>query len=151
MTTPNKRLKIGQGQISGYISIFLATSTLLGILCFRYPERLTTPEFREVYTKESMQVLMAAAIIASFFFALISLLLSKKLKWAITGAGIAAVAILLGALSVKGRSVEKVSWHIGLDWMLLDLLLMTVNLYRWNYFFRKTNHKQNFTKNGVPI
>src|SRR6185312_4646324 len=124
--SPRERLKIGEGRISGYISIFLAISVLLGILCFWYPERLTTPEFREVYTAQSMQLLMTATIIASFFFALLSLLLSKKIKWALTGSAIAGLAILLGALSVKGRAVEQVSWHIGLDWMLLDLLLMTV-------------------------
>ena len=105
--SPNKRLKVGQGQISGYISIFLSILVLLGILCFRYPEQLTTPEFREIYTKESMQALMLAGIIASFFFAVLSLILSKKVKWALTGSVIAGVAILLGALTVQGRSVEK--------------------------------------------
>jgi ABC-type glucose/galactose transport system permease subunit len=103
-----KRLVIGQGQISGYISIFLATMVLLGILCFRYPERLTTPEFREIYTKESVQALMAAGIIAAFFFALLSIILSKKFKLALIGACIAGLAILLGALTVQGRSVDKV-------------------------------------------
>ncbi|RZL34628.1 MAG: sterol desaturase family protein, partial [Pedobacter sp.] len=39
--SPNKRLVVGQGQISGYISIFLAALALLGILCFHYPEKLT--------------------------------------------------------------------------------------------------------------
>jgi ABC-type glucose/galactose transport system permease subunit len=63
-----ERLKVGEGQISGYISIFLAILVLLGIFCFRYPEQLTTPEFREIYTKDSMQILMAAGIIAAFFF-----------------------------------------------------------------------------------
>jgi len=92
--SPKERLKIGQGQISGYISIFLSISVLLGILCFWYPERLTTPEFREVYTAQSMQILMTATIIASFFFALLSLLLSKKIKWALTGSAIAGSAIL---------------------------------------------------------
>lgn len=53
--SPRERLKIGEGQISGYVSIFLATLSLLGIFCFLYREQLTTPEFREVYTKESME------------------------------------------------------------------------------------------------
>jgi sterol desaturase/sphingolipid hydroxylase (fatty acid hydroxylase superfamily) len=140
----NKRLVIGQGQISGYISIFLATLVLLGIFCFKYPEQLTTPEFREIYTKESMQVLMAAGIIASFFFALLSLILSKKIKWALTGSSIAALAVLLGAFTVQGRSVEKVSWHFGLDWMLLDLLLMTVIFIPLELFFPKNLEQTKF-------
>ncbi|WP_431294052.1 hypothetical protein [Pedobacter sp. P26] len=66
--SPNKRLVVGQGQISGYISIFLAALALLGILCFHYPEKLTTPEFREIYTKNSMEILMLAGVIGCFFF-----------------------------------------------------------------------------------
>ena len=78
----NKRLKVGQGQISGYLSIFLAVLLLLSVFCFRYPEQLTTPEFREVYTKSIAEALMIFGVIASFFFALLSLLLSKKIKLA---------------------------------------------------------------------
>jgi sterol desaturase/sphingolipid hydroxylase (fatty acid hydroxylase superfamily) len=139
-----ERLKIGEGQISGYISIFLAVLVLLGIFCFRYPEQLTTPEFREIYTKESMQILMAAGIIAAFFFALLSIILSKKFKLALLGSGIAGVAILLGAFTVQGRSVEKVSWHFGLDWMLLDLLLMTVIFIPLELFFPKNKFQTKF-------
>ncbi|MGY4538081.1 sterol desaturase/sphingolipid hydroxylase (fatty acid hydroxylase superfamily) [Mucilaginibacter sp. UYNi724] len=139
-----ERLKVGEGQISGYISIFLAVLALLGIFCFRYPERLTTPEFREIYTKESMQILMAAGIIAAFFFALISILFSKKLTLAFIGSGIAGVAILLGAFTVQGRGVEKVSWHFGLDWMLLDLLLMTVIFIPLELFFPKNKLQTKF-------
>jgi len=142
--TPPKRLVIGQGLISGYISIFLAILVLLGILCFRYPERLTTPEFREIYTKESVQALMAAGIIVAFFFALLSIILSKKIKLALIGSAIAGAAILLGALTVKGRAVDKVSWHIGLDWMLLDLLLMTIIFIPLELFFPKNKEQTKF-------
>ncbi|MES2276501.1 MAG: sterol desaturase family protein [Bacteroidota bacterium] len=139
-----ERLKIGEGRISGYISIFLAVLVLLGIFCFRYPEQLTTPEFREIYTKQSMQILMAAGIIAAFFFALLSIILSKKIGLALTGSAIAGLAILLGAFTVQGRSVEKVSWHFGLDWMLLDLLLMTVIFIPLELFFPKNKFQTKF-------
>ncbi|SDL44538.1 lathosterol oxidase [Pedobacter sp. ok626] len=142
--SPNKRLKVGQGQISGYISIFLSILVLLGIFCFRYPEQLTTPEFREVYTKESMETLMAGGIIATFFFAILSLILSKRLKWALIGSGIAGIAILLGAFTVEGRAVEKTSWHFGLDWMLLDLLLMTAIFIPLELFFPKNKSQTKF-------
>jgi sterol desaturase/sphingolipid hydroxylase (fatty acid hydroxylase superfamily) len=36
------------------------------------------------------------------------------------------VAIVVGGFQVQGRSVEKTSWHLGVDWLLLDLLLMAV-------------------------
>ncbi|MBC7903332.1 MAG: sterol desaturase family protein, partial [Gemmatimonadaceae bacterium] len=44
------RLKIGEGKISGYVSIFLGLLSFLAVFCFQFPEWLTSPEFREVYT-----------------------------------------------------------------------------------------------------
>lgn len=143
MTAP-KRLKIGEGKISGYVSIFLAILALGGVLCFRFPERLTTPEFRDIYTGESMATLMAAVIIAAFFFALLSLVLSKKIRWALSGSAIAGLAVLLGAFHVEARAVDKTAWHFGLDWMLLDLLLMTVIFIPLELFFPKRNEQTKF-------
>lgn len=120
------RFKFGEGKISGYISIFLALLSFLAVFCFKYPEVLTSPEFREVYTGESMVVLLTATIIASFFFAVLSFMLSQKKSWALTGLIIATLAIVIGGFNVQGRSVDKTSWHLGLDWLLLDLLLMAV-------------------------
>lgn len=120
------RFKFGEGKISGYISIFLALLSFLAVFCFKYPEVLTSPEFREVYTGESMVVLLTATIIASFFFAVLSFMLSQKKSWALTGLIIATLAIVVGGFNVQGRSVDKTSWHLGLDWLLLDLLLMAV-------------------------
>ena len=142
--TKKKRLKVGEGQISGYISIFLSVLCLLGVLCFFYPEQLTTPEFREIYTKDSMGLLMTAGIIASFFFAIVSILLSKKIKWGLIGASISGAAILLGALSVEGRAVEKSSWHFGLDWMILDLLLMVAIFIPLELFFPRNKSQTKF-------
>ncbi|PQJ10575.1 sterol desaturase [Flavipsychrobacter stenotrophus] len=120
------RLKIGEGKISGYISIFLSLLGLCGVICFKYPEWLTTPEFREVYTGESMKILMTSVIIASFFFGLLSFVLSKQKKYALIGVVIAAASIVIGGFDVQGRAVNKTSWHLGVDWLLLDLLLMAV-------------------------
>lgn len=126
MTQSTQRFKPGEGKISGYVSIFLALLSFLGVFCFKFPEILTSPEFREVYTGESMTTLLTATIIASFFFALLSFMLSKKKSWALAGLLIATAAIIIGGFSVHGRSVEKTSWYLGLDWLLLDLLLMAV-------------------------
>nr|WP_121271579.1 sterol desaturase family protein [Pedobacter schmidteae] len=142
--SPNKRLKVGDGHISGYISIFLATLCLLGIFCFLFPEELTTPEFREVYTEDSMELLMAAGIVASFFFALLSVILSKKIKWGLIGSSISGLAILLGAFSVEGRAVEHSSWHFGLDWMILDLLLMVAIFVPLELFFPRNKSQTKF-------
>lgn len=63
----NRRLVLGEGIISGYISIFLSLLSFFAVFCFLFPEILTSPQFREVYTGESMEILLTATIIASFF------------------------------------------------------------------------------------
>ena len=126
MSQTNQRFKFGEGKISGYISIFLALLSFLAVFCFKFPEIFTSPEFREVYTGESMTILLIATIIASFFFAVLSFMLSHKKSWALTGLLISTATIVIGGFSVQGRAVEKTSWYLGLDWLLLDLLLMAV-------------------------
>jgi lathosterol oxidase len=144
MSTPVQRLKIGEGKISGYSSIFLGLLSLTGVICFKYPEWLTTPEFREIYTGESMKILLTATIIASFLFALISFILSKQKKWAMTGLLICTLAIIFGGLQVQGRPVEKTSWHLGVDWLLLDLLLMAVIFVPIEMVFPKNRQQSRF-------
>lgn len=120
------RLKIGEGKISGAVAIFLATLSLVGILCFKFPEYLTTPDFREVYTPNMVENLMLFAIIGAFAFAILSFVLSKKKKLAVIAVVISALAIFMGGFTVEGRSVEKVNWSIGLDWLILDLFIMVL-------------------------
>jgi sterol desaturase/sphingolipid hydroxylase (fatty acid hydroxylase superfamily) len=121
-----QRFKIGEGRISGAVSVFLATLSFLAVFCFKFPEMLTAPEFREVYTGESMKVLLVAVLIASFFFAVLSFMLSKRKSLPVIAMLISTATIFLGGFTVEGRAVDKTSWHLGLDWLLLDLLLMTI-------------------------
>jgi sterol desaturase/sphingolipid hydroxylase (fatty acid hydroxylase superfamily) len=139
-----ERLQVGKGEISGYISIFLSIIALVSVLCFYFPEKLTTPEFREIYTAQQMKLLLKIVVIGAFFFALVSLLLSKKIKWALIGSSIAGVAIVAGALKVQGSVVEKSDWYFGLDWMLLDLLLMTIIFVPIELFFPKNKEQTKF-------
>jgi sterol desaturase/sphingolipid hydroxylase (fatty acid hydroxylase superfamily) len=143
-TARRERLVVGKGEISGYISIFLAIMALISMLCFYFPEKLTTPEFREIYTAQHMQLLLKIVVIGAFFFALVSFLLSKKIKWALIGSAIAGVAIVMGALKVQGSVVEKSDWYFGLDWMLLDLLLMTLIFIPLELFFPKNKNQTKF-------
>lgn len=120
------RMRVGEGRISGAISIFLGSLSVVGILCFKFPEQLTTPEFREIYTAEMVENLMYGAIIATFLFGLISMLLNPKKKAAAIGIVLGILAVAFGGFQVQGGPVEKVSWSIGLDWLILDLFIMAL-------------------------
>ncbi len=143
-TIKKERLEVGKGEISGYVSIFLAIIALTSMLCFYFPEKLTTPEFRELYTPEMMQVVLKIVVVLSFFFALVSFLLSKKIKLAFIGSAIAGLAIVMGVLKVQGSVVQKSDWYFGLDWMLLDLLLMTIIFIPIELFFPKNKNQTKF-------
>lgn len=121
-----RRMRIGEGRISGALSIFLGSLSLVGILCFKFPEQLTTPEFRELYTAEMVENLMLIAIIGTFLFALVSIMLNKNKKNAVIGIVLGVSTVVLGGFTVEGRAVEKVNWSIGLDWLILDLFIMAL-------------------------
>ena len=95
------RFVFGEGKISGYISIFLGLLSFLAVFCFQFPEWLTSPEFREVYTGKSMVILLTAVIVASFFFAVLSFLLSKRKHWALIGMLICTITIVMGGLASR--------------------------------------------------
>jgi lathosterol oxidase len=123
----SNRLKIGEGKISGYVSIFLASLTFLAVFCFKYPRVFTSPEFREIYTGEQMKLLLIGTIIASFIFAIFSFILSHKKSYALIGMIIIIGTVFIGGLRVDPNQVVGESkWYLGLDWFLLDLLLMAI-------------------------
>ncbi len=144
MNNSTERLQVGQGKISGVIAIFLSSLSLIGLLCFRFPEWLTTADFREVYTGEMVENLMLGAIITSFIFALISFLLSKDKKYAVIALILCVLTIGLGGLSVEGRSVDKVNWSLGLDWLILDLFLMVLIFTPIELAFPKRKNQSKF-------
>ncbi len=121
-----ERIKIGEGKISGLFAIFFASLSFLALLCFRFPEQLTTPDLRAAYSGELAGKLLFCGIIASFIFALASFLISKKKRYAVIALIIACLTIVLGGFNVEGQAVDKVNWSLGLDWLVLDLLLMAV-------------------------
>jgi len=137
-------VKFGEGKISGIISIFLGLMSFLGVFCFKYPEWLTTPEFREIYTGESMKILLTAVIIASLFFAVVSFMLSKKKKWALIGIVFCILTIVLGGFDVDPRAVGETKYHLGLDWLLLDLFLMAIIFVPIEMVFPKRKEQKTF-------
>jgi sterol desaturase/sphingolipid hydroxylase (fatty acid hydroxylase superfamily) len=122
----SKGLTIGEGKISGYVSIFLAILSFLAVFCFKYPKIFTSPQFREIYTGEQMKALLVGTIIASFFFAVLSFILSKKKSYALIGILIIVATIFIGGFKVQPSVVGDSKWYLGLDWLLLDLLLMAI-------------------------
>lgn len=122
----NKRLKIGDGIISGFLAIFLAIICLGATICAYFPEYLTTADFRELYKPTTIKWIFLSVLTLSFGFALTSFLLSKKTKLGFLAILILAVSIFLASGLPEMTAIESKPFTIGLDWLLLDILLSAV-------------------------
>ncbi|MCC7460045.1 MAG: sterol desaturase family protein [Proteobacteria bacterium] len=118
--------KFGKGYISGALSLTLAILSLAGVICFHYPEYLTTPELRAVYSVPVLRLLLACAIGFSAILGLISYCLASKKFLSLSGIVVAAIAALLGGPNVETPESIHQRVYIGLDWFVLDLLVVTL-------------------------
>lgn len=123
---PPQRLKIGEGFISGYLSILFGLVSLGAVICFLFPEYLTTPEFRNHYPLEAIRKLLLACIIGSYLFSVLSFVLSSQPKLALTGALFSTVAVLMGGTGVEVAEVNQSIGSLSLDWLLLDIVALSV-------------------------
>ena len=117
---------IGSGWVSGVLSVFFGLLGLGGALCLHFPALLTLPEARSHYPMVMIRLLIQGTIAAAFVLAAISAILRQRKVLALTGGLLAAVAALLGGGSTALPKEVGSHYGIGLDWFLLDLLVMTI-------------------------
>jgi hypothetical protein len=115
--------RVGEGKISGWISVILGALSVLGVLCFHFPDYLTTPQLRAAYTADEMRYLLDAGMIFSAAFGLITFLLNRhKLRGAI-GISLTLLAMWGGGATAQVGPRYAAPGYVGLDWFILDLLL----------------------------
>ncbi|MBI1816144.1 MAG: sterol desaturase family protein [Deltaproteobacteria bacterium] len=118
--------KFGSGWISGSASIVLGAMGLGAVLCLLFPAQLTTPELRAIYPMGIVRGLIQAGIVTGFVLGLLSIVLRKSKALGLAGLLLATIAVLLGGWEVPVEVPVAKSNYLGLDWFLLDLLLMSV-------------------------
>jgi sterol desaturase/sphingolipid hydroxylase (fatty acid hydroxylase superfamily) len=122
----DRELRLGEGKISGLLSVALGALSLLAVLCFRYPELLTTPDLRAVYPVPLLRVALFASILVALASSLISFALSRSRLLPISGMVLAAAAIGLGGAWVETDAPGEQTRYLGVDWFVLDLLVLAV-------------------------
>ena len=142
--TESKRLKIGDGKISGYLSIFLAIICLGTTVCAYFPEYLTTSDFRQLYDPNRIKWIFLFVLLASFGFALTSFILSKKTKLGFLGILIIAGSIFLATGLPEYENIESKSFTIGMDWLLIDILISSIVFIPIELFLPKRPHQTKF-------
>ncbi len=104
-----------------HISAGLGLSALLGVLCFHFPELLTSRDFRAVYTETFARQLLLFGLVAAFASGTFAILRGRDRRVAMVGVGSAALAVLLGGATVHFDAIDSTAFSLGLDWFVISL------------------------------
>src|SRR5580765_5816516 len=116
----------GTGWWSGVLSAFFGLLAFGAVVCLHFPQLLSSPELRPHYPMPLMRGLIQVVIVAAIILGVASAFLRKKKILGLTGMLFALTATLLGGASVPINETLHDGPAIGLDWFLLDMLLMTL-------------------------
>jgi lathosterol oxidase len=144
MNQESKRTILGEGLISGYLSIFFSLLSLGAVICFLFPEYLTTAEFRVNYPIDIFRWMIFGGLVFSFLFAFLSLLLSKRAKFAFIGMSVSVIAIVLGGSNIEVESFDQGAFSISLDWLILEILALSLIFIPLELFFPKREDQSKF-------
>ena len=116
----------GSGWISGVLSAALGLIGLGAVLCFLYPELLTTPEARAIYPVPYVRALLHLVLVTAFVLGCISLSLRRNKALGTVGVAATLVAALLGGSRVEVEGELASGPFLGLDWFLLNLIVYSL-------------------------
>ena len=116
----------GSGWWSGVLSAFFGLLSFGAVICLHFPQLLSSPELRAYYPMPLMRLLIQAVIVGAILCGVASAMLRRKKVLALTGILFALLASLLGGASVPINQDLHNGPAIGLDWFLLDILMMTL-------------------------
>jgi lathosterol oxidase len=119
-------LRFGEGRISGVVAVSLGALSLLAVLCFRYPALLTTADLRAVYPVPLLRTVLFAALLLALAFSALSLALSRRPALGLAGLALTGAAIAAGGAWVETPERVAPRRGLGLDWFVLDLLLLAL-------------------------
>ncbi len=91
-------------------------------MAFRYPEYLTTPQLREIYSEDFARGLLIAGMLVAALTAFVSIALGKRFRLAASAMFFLVLAMLLGGPSIEVGAVGKVDIYFGLVFFILNLL-----------------------------
>jgi sterol desaturase/sphingolipid hydroxylase (fatty acid hydroxylase superfamily) len=115
-------LRFGEGRISGAVAVFLSTASLIAVLCFHFPEILTTPELRQAYPVDWLRGLLRGGMLFAALFSGLSLFLGGSKRLVVLALVLVWLAQTLGGANVYVDDFEQPAISFGLDYLVLALL-----------------------------
>jgi sterol desaturase/sphingolipid hydroxylase (fatty acid hydroxylase superfamily) len=121
-----RRKRLGRRWLPGIVSVFLGALGLLAVLCLHFPALLTTPELRAVYPMVLVRTAIATGLGAAIVLGALALLADRGRRLGTLGLALALAAQLAGGADVEVATPVPPRSHLGLDWFVLDLLLLVL-------------------------
>ncbi len=121
-----KAFRVGEGRISGYISMFLGILSFLAVLCYQFPSYLTTTDLRAVYDAASLQTILTVTMWASLAFGLLTFILNKRKRMGSVGILFTVLGFALGGYQVPTGPVEPSVVSLGVDWLILAFIASAI-------------------------
>lgn len=118
--------RLGTGWASGVSSVFLGSLALGAVVVLWFPGWLSTARFRPLYPVPLLRAVIEGVIALAFVAGATSLLLRRRKVLGITGCGLSLLAALLGGGGIESETELRGSATLGLDWFLLNLLLLAL-------------------------
>jgi len=113
------------GWVTGVLSAVLGAMAFGAVLCLWCPAVLTTPALRDVYPMDLVRAAIKVTLGVAFVLGVASVLLKRRKALGLAGVGLALLATLMGGSEVAVATPVARSSHVGLDWFLLDLFLLS--------------------------
>jgi lathosterol oxidase len=116
---------VGSGWPGGVVAVLAGLLALGGVFCMRFPGTLTAPSLRAIYPLGAVRVAIGVLIALAFLLGAASALLRRRKVLGATAVALAAAALVLGGPRAPVPAIVGRGAGIGLDWFLLNALIMT--------------------------
>ena len=123
-----REFRLGEGKISGVLSLVLGVLSLLAVFAYLYPSYLTTTDLRKTYDAGQLQTILKYGMYFSLLFGGLTLVLNKaKYKYfGLTGITLTLIGFALGGYKIPVGAVEPKDLSLGVDWLILAFLGSTI-------------------------
>ena len=111
-----------------YIGGFLGMMSAIAVLCFHYPDLLTSASVRKTYTEDFARTALLWGMVATALLLIPCVILGHFKKMSALGLSGLAIALLLGGTGVELGHRTGTQYSLGLDWFLLALLISALIL-----------------------
>lgn len=131
------RREVGQGWISGMLSLILGVVGLATTLCLLYPQLLTVADVRGYYNVGYVRLALHVVLIVAFALGVISIALRQSKVLGFTGILLVLVATLMGGSRASMRIQGESDVYFGLDFFMLNVIFLGMIFIPIERLFRK--------------